>query len=241
MKVGSLFSGIGGLDLGLERAGMTVIWQSEIDPYACRVLRKHWPDVPNLGDITTIDWSTVEPVDLICGGYPCQPFSTNGHRRGTDDERHLWPHVAAALRVLRPRWALFENVPGHLSLGFDAVLADLAELGFDVEWSTVSACAMGAPHTRERLYIVAHTESIRWRRGWCLDPAPPLRSYGPISREHQGSGTPTHWSAVPAPGVIGMAHGTPSAVDRARLKAHGNAVVPQVAEYVGRRIMAASA
>ena len=82
MKVGSLFSGIGGLDLGLERAGMTVVWQSEIDPYASRVLAKHWPDVPNLGDITTVDWSNVEPVDLICGGYPCQPFSYAGTRHG---------------------------------------------------------------------------------------------------------------------------------------------------------------
>src|SRR5690606_17384107 len=134
LTVGSLFSGIGGLDLGLERAGMNVIWQSEIDPYASKVLAKHWPTVPNLGDITTIDWSRVERPDVICGGYPCQPFSLAGVRRGEHDDRHLWPYFADALRYLRPRYALLENVPGHLSLGFGRVLGDLAELGFDAEW-----------------------------------------------------------------------------------------------------------
>src|SRR5690554_2041171 len=102
LTVGSLFSGIGGLDLGLERAGMTVAWQSEIDPYCVRVLAKHWPDVPNLGDITNIDWRNVEPVDLICGGYPCQPFSLASIRRGESGPRHLWPRFADALRVVRP-------------------------------------------------------------------------------------------------------------------------------------------
>jgi site-specific DNA-cytosine methylase len=156
LTVGSLFSGIGGLDLGLERAGMTVRWQSEIDPYCCRVLAKHWPDVPNLGDVTTVDWSTVEPVDLVCGGYPCQPFSLAGRRSGADDPRHLWPHFRDAIRHLRPRYALLENVPGHLTLGFADVLADLAELGFDAEWSIVSAADVGAPHLRRRLFVVAY-------------------------------------------------------------------------------------
>jgi hypothetical protein len=90
LTVGSLFSGIGGFDLGLERAGMQVIWQSEIDEFASRVLKKHWPDVPNLGDITKVDWSEVERPDVICGGYPCQPFSQAGKRGGENDARHLW-------------------------------------------------------------------------------------------------------------------------------------------------------
>jgi site-specific DNA-cytosine methylase len=156
VNVGSLFSGIGGLDLGLERAGMTVIWQSEIDPYASRVLAKHWPNVPNLGDITTIDWSTVERPDVICGGYPCQPFSLAGVRRGEDDPRHLWPHFHRAIRHLRPRYALLENVPGHLSMGFDAVLGDLAEIGYDTEWCSIPAAAVGAPHLRWRIFAVAY-------------------------------------------------------------------------------------
>jgi len=159
MNVGSLFSGIGGLDLGLERAGMTVVWQSEIDPYASRVLAKHWPHVPNLGDIRDIDWQTVDRVDLVCGGYPCQPFSLAGVRRGDADPRHLWPHFADALRHLRPRYALLENVPGHLSLGFGRVLGDLAELGYDTEWDCIPAAAVGAPHLRYRVFVVAHANA----------------------------------------------------------------------------------
>lgn len=158
LTVGSLFSGIGGLDLGLERAGMEVRWQSEVDPYCSRVLAKHWPDVPNLGDVTKVEWEHVERVDLICGGYPCQPFSLAGARRGHDDPRHLWPYFADALRVLRPRYALLENVPGHLSLGFGTVLGDLADLGYDTEWGCIPAAAVGAPHLRYRIFVVAYTD-----------------------------------------------------------------------------------
>ena len=156
LTVGSLFSGIGGIDLGLERAGMTVKWHSEIDPYACRVLKKHWPDVPNLGNIKEIDWAKVEPVDVIAGGYPCQPFSTAGKRQGDKDERHLWPYFLRAISELRPRFALLENVRGHLSMGFDRVLGDLAEIGYDAEWQIVSAASVGAPHRRDRIICVAY-------------------------------------------------------------------------------------
>ena len=156
LTVGSLFSGIGGLDLGLERAGHKVIWQSEIDPYACKVLKKHWPEVPNHGDIKQIDWRAVEPVDIICGGYPCQPFSTAGKRRGADDPRHLWRWVREAISELRPRYAILENVRGHLSLGGVQVLGELAEIGYDAEWRVVSAAGVGAPHRRDRIIIVAY-------------------------------------------------------------------------------------
>lgn len=159
LTVGSLFSGIGGFDLGLERAGMQVIWQSEIDEFASRVLKKHWPDVPNLGDITKVDWSEVERPDVICGGYPCQPFSTAGKRGGENDARHLWPAMHNAIRVLRPRYALMENVRGHLSLGFGRVLGDLAEIGYDAEWQIIPAAAVGAPHKRDRVFIVAYPSS----------------------------------------------------------------------------------
>jgi len=134
LTVGSLFSGIGGLDLGLERAGMTVRWQVEQDAWCQRVLAKHWPDVPRYGDIKTIDWTEVEPIDLVCGGFPCQPVSLAGKRRAQDDPRWLWPEFARCLRVLRPRFALLENVPGLLSAGFGDVLGDLAALGYDAEW-----------------------------------------------------------------------------------------------------------
>jgi DNA (cytosine-5)-methyltransferase 1 len=156
LTVGSLFSGIGGLDLGLERAGMRVIWQSEIDPYACRVLAKHWPEVPNHGDIKRINWTDVVRPDVICGGYPCQPFSTAGKRAGEDDPRHLWPWVREAIRLLRPRYAILENVRGHLSLGGTRVLSEITALGYDAEWTIVSAASVGANHRRDRIFIVAY-------------------------------------------------------------------------------------
>jgi len=233
LTVVSLFTGIGGLDLGLERAGMRVVAQSEIDPYCCRVLAKHWPDVPNLGDITTIDWSTVERPDLICGGYPCQPFSLTGLRAGADDDRDRWPDFAIAIRELRPQWVLLENVAAHLSLGFDRTLTDLAALGFDADWSVVSACSMGAPHRRRRLFCVAHASSVG-RRSGRDDPRGARQARG-----QQAHGSPTRrsswWATEPA--VDRVAYGVPDRVDRARLI--GNAVVPQVAEHVGRLIVEA--
>ena len=159
LTVGSLFSGIGGFDLGLERAGMKVIWQSEIDEFASKVLKKHWPDVPNLGDITKVDWTNIERPDVICGGYPCQPFSQAGKRGGENDARHLWPAMFNAICVLRPRYALMENVRGHLSLGFGRVLGDLAEIGYDAEWQIIPAAAVGALHKRDRVFIVAYPTS----------------------------------------------------------------------------------
>ena len=274
LTVGSLFSGIGGLDLGLERAGMHVKWQSEIDPYACKVLAKHWPNIPNHGDIKQIDWRTVEPVDVICGGYPCQPFSTAGKRRGTDDPRHLWPWVRDAISALRPRYAILENVRGHLSLGGLTVVGELAEVGYDAEWRVVSAAGLGAPHQRDRIIIVAYPcqqhrngrghfnsqGTIRQRnalqkqvdRG--SSDVPNTESAVNVRRIGSGGndrsqvfsgrdyerGTPSYegwqwWETEPDVGRV--ADGVPSRVDR--LRGLGNAVVPQVAEYIGRLVMAA--
>lgn len=161
LTVGSLFSGIGGLDLGLERAGMEVIWQSEIDPYACKVLAKHWPEVVNHGNIKEINWQEVKRPDVICGGYPCQPFSTAGKRRGEEDPRHLWPWVRTAISELRPKYAILENVRGHLSMGGLTVIAELASIGYDAEWRIVSAASVGANHRRDRIIIVAYPSSER--------------------------------------------------------------------------------
>lgn len=165
LKVGSLFSGIGGLDLGLEQTGgFEVVWQSEIEPYPCAVLKHHWPDVPNHGDITKIDWSQVEPVDVLCGGFPCQDVSLAGKRAGVKDGTRsgLWSEFKFAISCLRPRYVLIENVPGLISVdagaGFARVLSDLAEVGYDAEWACVSAADVGAPQKRERVFIVAHTE-----------------------------------------------------------------------------------
>lgn len=161
MKLGSLCTGYGGLDMAV---GIEPSWVSDIDPGAIKLLEYRYPDIPNLGDLTTVDWSQVEPVDIITAGYPCQPFSAAGKRKGTADERHIWPYIANALRVLRPRYALFENVAGHVSLGLTDVLADLAEAGFDAEWTTLRASDVGAPHRRERLFILATNTRRRRRR-----------------------------------------------------------------------------
>jgi DNA (cytosine-5)-methyltransferase 1 len=166
LTVGSLFSGIGGIDLGLERAGMQVRWQVEIDPYCQRVLAKHWPNVKRYGDIREVKWSEVEPVDLICGGFPCQPVSVAGARKGDKDERWLWPEFLRAICEIRPKCALVENVPGLLSTDDGrlarGVFGDLAEIGYHAEWDCISAQDVGAPHLRRRVFIVAYPQSDIW-------------------------------------------------------------------------------
>jgi DNA (cytosine-5)-methyltransferase 1 len=156
LRLGELFAGYGGLGMAVEEVfGAELAWVSEWEPAPSKILAHHWPDVPNHGDITKIDWSQVEPVDVISGGYPCQPFSLIGNRTGKAHAQHLWPYTLDAVRHLRPKFAVFENVAGHLSLGFDTVLGDLTEIGYDVRWTTVRASTVGAPHKRERLFIVA--------------------------------------------------------------------------------------
>lgn len=152
MKVGTLCSGYEGFGLAL---GFDPVWVCEYEAAPSRVLAHHHPDAPNLGDLTAVDWSSVEPVDLICAGYPCQPFSHAGKREGTNDARHLWPYVADAVRALRPGLVFLENVAGHLSMGFGDVLGDLAEAGYDAQWCSVRASDIGAPHRRERVFVLA--------------------------------------------------------------------------------------
>lgn len=171
LTVGSLCSGYEGLGLGLGQVlDTTTAWVSEVDPSACAILDARLPGVPNLGDLTALDWSSVEPVDVLTAGYPCQPFSTAGRRQGANDARHLWPFIADAVGVLRPRLVVLENVAGHLSLGFDSVLADLARLGYDARWTVVRASDVGACHRRARLFIVAHPtgDTGRLGNGDCL-------------------------------------------------------------------------
>ena len=146
----------GGLDMAVNAFyGSDTAWHVECEAAPSKILAHRWPDVPNHGDVTQIDWNAVEPVDILTGGYPCQPFSAAGRRQGTNDERHLWPYVRDAIRHLRPRLTVLENVAGHRSLGFDRVLGDLAEDGLDARWVSVRASDIGAPHHRERVFIVA--------------------------------------------------------------------------------------
>jgi DNA (cytosine-5)-methyltransferase 1 len=157
MKIGSLFTGYGGLDIAVNGE---LAWYSEIDKSACTILERHYPNIQNKGDVKKIDWTKIEKVDVLTGGYPCQPFSIAGNRKGEDDERHLWPYVMDAIRTIRPRFAIMENVAGHLTMGFDTVLTDLAKAGMSVQWTTLRASDVGAPHRRERLFFVAYTDSV---------------------------------------------------------------------------------
>ncbi len=321
MRFGSLFSGIGGIDLGLEWAGLECAWQVENDPYAVRVLEKHWPDVKRYGDIREVDFGRVEPVELLAGGFPCQDVSLVGRGEGIKGARSgLWSEYVRAIRALRPRYVLVENVPGLLSRGMDAVLGELALCGYDAEWQSLPAAAFGAPHLRWRVFLVAYPRSEgRWQdaRGASSDEGayegrssednhfaatcseggragslayadnsrrderagqlrevrrsessdrradvPNSESGGRGARrsrrpprfdtrlrpaqeifahpdsEQMGRATEPRqecgfWAVEPDVGRV--AHGVPSRVDR--LRGLGNAVVPQVAEWIGRRIL----
>ncbi len=131
------------------------VWTSEIDKYASALIKERF-FVPNHGDLKTINWHEVEPIDILTAGYPCQPFSHAGYRKGTDDERHIFPYILEAISILRPRYAIMENVRGHLTLGFKEVLKGLASIGYDAKWRVVRASDVGAPHQRARLFIVAY-------------------------------------------------------------------------------------
>lgn len=170
----SLFAGVGGIDLGLERAGMTAVGQVEIIPFAKSVLDRHWPEVPKHDDVRTTPqwWASTErpPVHIIAGGFPCQPFSRAGKRLGTADERWGWPWMADVIRTVRPDYVFVENVASLIddSGAFGCVLADLAGCGFDAEWAVLSAPEFAAPQSsRERVYLVAYPAG-QHGRSWDL-------------------------------------------------------------------------
>ena len=165
VKFISLFSGIGGLDLGLERAGMSCVAQVEIDPFCQKVLTKHWPDVPKFKDVRDVGKHNLPAADLICGGFPCQPHSYAGKRKASADERDLWSEFSRIIGECQPAWVVAENVPGLLSSEagrfFGGVLRDLAASGYDAEWQSIPVAAFGAPHIRERVFILAHYTGAR--------------------------------------------------------------------------------
>lgn len=267
LTFGSLFAGIGGFDLGFERAGMVCKWQVEIDDYATKVLAKHWPHVHRERDIRECGKHNLEPVDVICGGFPCQDISYAGLGAGLDGERSgLFFEAIRLVCELRPRIVVLENVAALLTRGLDRVLGTLAEIGYDAEWHCIPAAAVGAPHIRDRVFVLAHTR----HRG--IDQ----RTWGPRSeqkpktsvsqefssdgknrnvaysgcdgsrRSERMDGNPAIWSkgGVDAsgcgwwetePDVGRVANGIPARAHR--LRGLGNAVVPQVAEWIGRRIV----
>ena len=225
MKVLELFAGIGGLSLGLQRAGMRIVGHVEINPFCRAVLHKHWPEVPAHDDVhTAATWWRSQPrphVDIVAGGYPCQPDSLAGPKLGHDDPRWLWPQMADVIADLQPAWVIGENVLGHRTRGLPTVLAELQRLGYTPHTGVIRACEMGAPHPRSRVFVLAHTNG-KGRPPRCrLEPAgpPPVRA--------------RRWPTEPRVGRV--AHGLPGRVDR--VTALGNAVVPAVGEHIGRIVI----
>ena len=238
LTFGSLFAGIGGFDLGFERAGMVCKWQVEIDEYANRVLAKHWPDVRRWPDVRTWPQPDTERVDVICGGFPCQDISYAGQGAGLDGERSgLFFEAVRVVRELRPRIVVLENVAALLTRGLDRVLGTLAEIGYDAEWHCIPAAAVGAPHIRDRVFVIAYAVGAR--------AGDEGRATGRQERKHAGAFQPEivrqgNRAIMPerVDAVCGVDDGVPARVDR--LRGLGNAVVPQVAEWIGRRIIEAT-
>lgn len=250
-RVLSLFAGIGGFDLGLERTGgFKTVAFCEIDPFCRRVLAKHWPEVPCYEDVRTLTADTLARdgigVDVICGGFPCQDISPVGTRRGIHGTRSgLWRQYARLVGELRPEFVFVENSADLLRRGLGDVLGDLADCGYDAEWSVFSACRMGAPHARDRLFLVAYPNVERQESGGGKGNGHGSSPYGRRVRpEHVHSAAlavgRSIW-APPAsePDVDRVAHGVPDRTHR--LAALGNAVVPQIPELIGRAILASEA
>jgi DNA (cytosine-5)-methyltransferase 1 len=239
LRVLDLFSGIGAFSLGLERAGMLTVAFCECDPYARRVLAKHWPEVPCYDDVRTLTADRLEAdgisVDVICGGFPCTDISrASPTKSGLDGERSgLWREFARLIRELRPRYALVENVAAILDDGMGAVLRDLSESGYDAEWSVVSACSLGAPHMRQRVFVVAYPNG---EHGWtglrhtASQSQRALQAIDHLARSRAGWAA---WMEDPS-ALYGGADGVAFGMDRNR--AVGNSLVPQIPEMIGRAI-----
>jgi len=227
MNVLDLFSGIGGFSLGLERAGMKTIAFCEIDKKAQLVLKKHWPEVPIFEDVSKLKKEDIdEQVDVICGGFPCQDISLAGRGEGLEGKRSgLWFEFHRLIKEIRPRYAIIENVSALRNRGLDEVLRGLSEIGYDAEWHCIPASAVGAPHQRDRIWIVAHPNGFRLSGGCNQWPRQRIETLP----------EKTVWGSLPAPYVCRGADGIPNRMDR--LKQLGNAVVPQIPEIIGRRLM----
>jgi DNA (cytosine-5)-methyltransferase 1 len=231
MKVLDLFSGIGGFSLGLKRAGMHTVAFCEIDKFCQKVLSKHWPDVPIYDDIKTLtserlEQDGIEPIDVICGGFPCQPFSVAGQKKGTADNRDLWPEMFRLIKECQPTWVIGENVAGFVNMELERTALDLESEGYEVQPLVIPACAIGAPHRRDRVWIIAYSNSQdveRQREISCRTQKKIFISKG-------------CWGETQSP-VCGGGNGIPHRMDR--LRTLGNAVVPQIPEIIGKVIIEA--
>jgi len=233
--MGSLFAGIGGFDLGFTRAGFDVTWEVEIDPYCQKVLAKNFPEAERFGDIRECGSHNLKPVDVICGGFPCQDISNAGRKAGIDGKRSgLWAEMLRIVCELRPKLVLIENVSALVAFGLERVLCDLAANGFDAEWEVISAAAVGAGHLRERIWILAYPmcEGQQGHIPW----EGVLESNKSPFAKHSNAGF-DHWKgledfAAGLPEIDGLSVG----LVRRCVQGLGNAVVPQIPEMIATRI-----
>lgn len=245
MKVLDLFSGIGGFSLGLERAGMQTIAFCEIDSFCHEVLKKHWPEIPIHEDITKLDGKQyVGTVDLICGGFPCQDISiANRDGKGIEGARSgLWKEYARIISEIRPKYIIVENVAELLNRGMDIVLADLAEIGYDAEWHCIPASTIGAPHRRERIWIVAYPTSnneetfrifSRITKKSIREAQAQMPKFFYVNHGNNN----IEFREEDIPYLCRGNDGLSEKLDGDRLKGCGNAVVPQIPELIGKVIM----
>jgi len=238
MNVLDLFSGIGGFSIGLERAGMRTVAFCETEPFCRAVLAKHWPGVPCYEDVRTLTADRLArdgiSVDVICGGFPCQDISTAGKGAGLAGERSgLWKEYARLIGEIRPAYAIVENVSALLHRGLAEILGDLASLGYDAEWHCIRASCAGLPHSRDRLWIVVYPNGSRMEG---LDFPKPLRINSEEScRRELARAIDAAMPADDYARMRGDIDGVPAIMDR--LKALGNAVVPQIPEIIGKAVM----
>jgi DNA (cytosine-5)-methyltransferase 1 len=235
LTLGSLFAGIGGFDLGFERAGFETVWQVEIDEYCRRVLEKHFPGAERFADIRKCGGHNLKAVDVICGGFPCQDISWAGKRKGIEGpQSSLWREYRRIIGELKPEWVVIENVSRLVSSGLREVLEDLEIIGYDAEWQIIPAWSFGSPQVRKRIFIVAYPVQSResWRRpcrfGWgeCRQ--------GEVGHDGRQGNEKENVQLWAEPNVGRVAHGLPGVVDR--INKLGNAVIPQIAQYIAERI-----
>lgn len=212
------------------------VWTSDFNKYASIVIKERL-NKPNLGDIKQIKWDEIEPIDILTAGYPCQPFSIAGNRKGENDARHIWPYIKEGIGVLRPKYIILENVKGHLGLGFDTVLKDLATLRYDARWTIVRASSVGAPHHRNRLFVIAYSRNDQCERVRYLQELG--RRHSPFNNMHmQETPSPLDQDGKLRPEfteyMMGLPKGWVSDLNISRtqkMKIIGNGVVPAQAYY----------
>jgi DNA (cytosine-5)-methyltransferase 1 len=233
LRVLDLFSGIGGFSLGLERAGMKTVAFCEIDSQARKVLNKHWLGVPVFEDVKKLKAKHLNNIDVICGGFPCQDISVAGKKKGLKGERSgLWREFKRLIKEIKPRYAIIENVANLRSNGLQEILKDLWQIGYASEWHIISARSIGAPHLRERIWIIAYPNNFRlWK---------PFASEKEKSQWwSEATSSVSHWKEAQSI-VCGVDDGVSRGVDRLRrerIKQLGNSVVPQIPELIGRAIL----